>query len=367
MTENQSRIDSSADELGEPPFSPTYFIARDKFRKACGKAGADLHALPLTARGPDGQPLFIDIARFGASKPDRVLLLSGGLHGVEGFAGSAVQTALVNQLPPLSEGGAIILVHCLNPFGMSWLRRWNESNVDLNRNFFDPTQNQPSTPDAYRKVEQFLNPPRPPSRDFFLIKAAWQIARFGFSNLKQAVASGQGEYPRGLFFRGRDREESVRVYRAWLQQHLAGLDHLFVIDLHTGLGPFGHGSIYQKLTGRDSGELGDLLNLPVEMEAPGSKGVGYHFSGGQDQLLLELFPRSRIDYLTLEFGTYGNLKVLKALRAENQHHHFGSGKIDHWSKTDLKNAFCPPSEEWRRTVVEQGVELVRRAAKYLWD
>jgi len=366
MTENNPSIDSATTNTGERPFSPTYFAARDKFRKSCEWVGATLHTLPLTARGSGGEPLFTDIAWLGSGEPDRVLLVSSGLHGVEGFAGSAVQTALLDRLPSFPKDGAILLVHCLNPFGMAWLRRWNESNVDLNRNFFDPAVAQPPTPPIYRRANLFLNPPRPPSRDFFLIKALWQIARFGFANLKQAVASGQGEFPRGLFFRGRGPEESVRLYRSWLQQHLQKPGHLFVIDLHTGLGPFGHGSVYQKLTGRESGDLSEHLHRAIEWETPGSKGVGYHFPGGHDQLFLDLYSRSRIDYLTLEFGTYGNLKVLQALRAENQHHHFGTGKVEHWTKTDLKNAFCPPSGKWRQMVVEQGTGLVRSAAKFLW-
>ena len=37
----------------------------------------------------------------------------------------------------MPEDVAIVLVHALNPFGFAWRRRWNENNVDLNRNFLD--------------------------------------------------------------------------------------------------------------------------------------------------------------------------------------------------------------------------------------
>jgi hypothetical protein len=30
---------------------------------------------------------------------------------------------------------AVVFIHAVNPYGMSFWRRWNENNVDLNRNF----------------------------------------------------------------------------------------------------------------------------------------------------------------------------------------------------------------------------------------
>src|SRR5215471_211462 len=116
-------------------FSPDYFTARTRFREAAKKTGARFETLPLDVRGSGGEELGIDIAWFGAENPRRVLLHSSGLHGVEGFAGSAIQLQLLNELPALAKDAAVILVHILNPYGMSWLRRANENNVDLNRNF----------------------------------------------------------------------------------------------------------------------------------------------------------------------------------------------------------------------------------------
>src|SRR5262245_8496682 len=116
-------------------FSPDYFTARERFREDAARAGARLQALPLRAKGPKGEELSIEIATFGSDNPQRVLLHSSGLHGVEGFAGSAIQLQLLRNIPPLAADAALILVHILNPYGMAWLRRVNENNVDLNRNF----------------------------------------------------------------------------------------------------------------------------------------------------------------------------------------------------------------------------------------
>jgi len=96
-------------------FSPDYFAARDRFREAAARAGGRVETLPLDAKGPGGQNLGIDIAWFGAANPRRVLLHSSGLHGIEGFAGSAIQLQLINDIPALPDDTALIVVHVLNP------------------------------------------------------------------------------------------------------------------------------------------------------------------------------------------------------------------------------------------------------------
>ncbi len=69
---------------------------------------------------------------------NRALVISSGLYGVEGLFGSAVQLALLERYLPdyrLPPDLAIVIIHILNPFGCAWYRRWNEDNIDLNRNF----------------------------------------------------------------------------------------------------------------------------------------------------------------------------------------------------------------------------------------
>src|SRR5262245_66428486 len=104
-------------------FSPDYFTARDRFREYAARAGARLEALPLKVKGSQGRDLTIDIAWLGSATPDRLIVHSSGLHGVEGFAGSAIQLQLLNNSPALPANAAFIVVHILNPYGMAWLRR----------------------------------------------------------------------------------------------------------------------------------------------------------------------------------------------------------------------------------------------------
>src|SRR5688572_7001224 len=121
-------------------FSGDFEDARKRFREAVEKARGTWAPYPIAARGPRDEELTIDVASLGNVAAERVVVVSGGLHGPEGFFGSAVQTAWLakRKAAALPESLRILLLHALNPFGFAWRRRWNESNVDLNRNFLLP-------------------------------------------------------------------------------------------------------------------------------------------------------------------------------------------------------------------------------------
>src|SRR5438876_363535 len=181
-------------------FSADYTTARTRFREGVKNAGGRLESLELEAKGPNGERLSIDIAWFGSEKPKRVFVHSSGLHGVEAFAGSAIQLQWLKQgIPPIPEGTAIVLVHVINPYGMTWLRRFNENNVDLSRNFLAPREEFAGAPETYRKLDGFLNPKTPPTRDLFYLRAAWPLVRYRMASLRQAIAGGQYINPKGLF------------------------------------------------------------------------------------------------------------------------------------------------------------------------
>lgn len=312
-------------------FSPDYANARQRFVAAAAQRGAARYALPLDARGPEGSPLTIDIAWIGTAQPRRVLVHSSGLHGVEGFAGSAIQLALLEEELAVPDDGALVLVHVLNPFGMAWLRRVNENNVDLNRNFAGVDERRDQAPELYRRLDRVLNPPSAPGFDLFYLRAAWEVLRHGLKPLRQAIAGGQYAYPRGLFYGGQRLEQGPSRYLAWVRGHLAAVASGAAIDVHTGLGRWRQESL---------------------------AGV-YEVHGGYGNVFDTL---GRIDTTTQEFGTYPSLQVLSALREENRWHHYGGGSIDHPAKARLKEMFAPRSKSWRSFVVQRGLALARASA-----
>ena len=69
-------------------FSADYREARAKFLAAAEAAGVAVQSYRNPAAGPDGQPLYTDVARLGPAGAERVMVVASSTHGVEGFAGS---------------------------------------------------------------------------------------------------------------------------------------------------------------------------------------------------------------------------------------------------------------------------------------
>lgn len=114
----------------EQHFRDSYYQARALFRsRATAVDHATLHSLPLPELQALG--LTIDVAVIGgpSRRADRVLLHMSGTHGVEGFAGSAIQSRLLERLAEGEEAEAeaglptLVFVHAVNPFGFSQVRR----------------------------------------------------------------------------------------------------------------------------------------------------------------------------------------------------------------------------------------------------
>ena len=78
-------------------FSADYSTARRRFRAAASRLGWELEAHSINAKSPNGEELTIEAALSPGKDSDRVLIISSGLHGVEGFFGSAVQSGLLEQ------------------------------------------------------------------------------------------------------------------------------------------------------------------------------------------------------------------------------------------------------------------------------
>ena len=111
-------------------FSPSYRIAREKFLAAARAAGLPVESLPHPLPGREGEALAMDVARDGSPDAGRVLIVSSACHGVEGYCGSGVQVAMLQDAEwrarAAAAGVAVVFIHALNPYGFSWLRRVNE-------------------------------------------------------------------------------------------------------------------------------------------------------------------------------------------------------------------------------------------------
>ncbi len=353
-----------------PAFTEDYLAARERFLQLTSPPGWQVVSHPLSAVGPAGEPLFIDVAVSPGIGPAAIntVIVSSGLHGVEGIFGSAVQRAALERLKqrdPAASRPRLVFVHALNPYGFAWLRRCNEENVDLNRNFLSELQSYHGSPDGYAKLNPLLNhPTRPSPYEFFLFHSIVAILRYGLPTLKRAIAAGQYDFPQGLFFGGKGPAETTRIvqhqFAGWLG-HGGSVIHL---DLHTGLGRRGD---YQLLadfppTPAQAARIRRLFGRDV---ASGhlSPSIAYVARGSIGEWCLKYAAGRDYNYLCVEFGTYRSTKVLAAMRAENRAHHWDvrDSQTYRWAKDRLVEMFCPRSESWRQRAAGQGVALIERA------
>lgn len=355
-------------------FAADYGEARRCFLDACLRAGlrVDSRRHPLTA--PDGTVLACDVAWSGPRAARRVLVMVSGTHGVEGFCGSAIQTDWLLSGGPdrLPDGCAVLLVHAINPHGFAWLRRVTEDGVDLNRNFVDFSQ-PPPVNEGYVELADAILPPalEGPPHDAAKAKLAAYRATHGKAAYEQAVSAGQYVDPRGLFYGGTAPTWSrLTLEEIALDYDVGGRAALCVLDLHTGLGPFGHGEL---ICDHPPGSLsvtlarqwfGDSVTEPALGTSSSVPKVG----------LVDYFWHGLVGdagcMLTLEFGTRPVDEVLDALRADHWLHAYGSvdgGQVD-WDaartraiKAQLMRTFCPDGPEWREMVLFRGRQVIRQA------
>lgn len=325
-------------------FSPDYATARERFLDAVPRAGGLTIGLPVDGQGPDGDPLSIDVAWFGAAKPRTAVLHIAGTHGVDGFTAAAAQLTLLEQgLPPIPDGVAVILVHCLNPYGMAWLRRADADNIDLNRNLCDDHASV-GMPDAYAQLDGLLNPASPPSMDFFPLRLRWTLLRSGPLGLQRAMQTGQSTNPRGLFYVGAGVQPALARFLDWLSSALADAARIISVDVHAGSQDMlmvdadtlpGIAERFSSATARPVDEAGTLAaHLP------------------------QRFPDADVIALSQELRASSAVRILHALREENRWHHYGDGDVQHNSRRRLQDALTPPVPGWRREAAGRCLDLI---------
>jgi len=377
-------------------FSPNYRTARARFCEAAHRLGLSVESQVIAATGPQGEPLVIDMTTLGPARSRRVLILSSGLHGVEGFFGSAVQLGWLSTLgspTDLPESVKVVLIHALNPFGMAWERRWNENNVDLNRNFwtdrsFLSGRDYRESLAVYDRLFSFLNPARPPSRwEPYTLKAICQIlaegwaARrrlppierpsmvafkaikaLGLAELQKTLPVGQYQHENGLFYGGSKTEETTALLQNKLPAQVEGADLALHIDFHTGLGQWAD---YKLLIVDPKGSprarwvakhFGDEV-----VEAWDGR-TAYNANGTLAGYFRDSIPGVTYHCLTAEFGTYKGSRVLGSLRAENQAHYHAKpdSSVYKWAKRQVVEAFVPAAHQWRSTAIGKALEIIRQ-------
>ena len=354
-------------------FPAAYRSGRHDFIASCEQTGVDVVArVHPNAKGRDGKPLFLDTAIIGPRDARKALLLISATHGVEGYFGSGVQTGLMREglAKRAPRDSKIVLLHALNPYGFSWDRRVNEDNADINRNFVDfvdPPQNKPYGALAAEISPRDISPEAMKKAN---AKLTDYLKTHGAFALQEAISRGQYKFADGIYYGGSHESWSAKMLKDVVNEDLAHVQKLIVVDFHTGLGEFGAGEVItEDLPGSLPYERARAMWGTRVASSEAGESVSAPLSGTIDKTFPGWLPDTELTFAALEVGTRSTRDVFNALRKDNWLHCFADKRHKHKDaraiRLELRDAFFPDTAEWKRMVWKHATEVVDAALKGL--
>lgn len=362
-------------------FSSSYAHARVKFLEGAAIAGLQIESHNHPLLGVDDETLAMDVALASPTAgvaSDKLLIVSSGCHGVEGYCGSGVQVFALHDAEWLAKaresGVTVLYIHALNPYGFSYKRRVTHENVDLNRNFQDFSKPLPVN-SAYREVSDMLESATWPPGPKNMASLRKYIAMKGLVALQAAVSGGQHEFPQGLFFGGTAPTWSNQTVRKVLRQHAGGIKNLAWIDLHTGLGSNGVGErIFDGKADatalararawwggekRADGSYSTPITSYEDGSSTSAKLTGEIWNSVED----EFSPQVQYTGIALEFGTKPPMDMMMALWAENwlNFHPEATQELAKQIKQDMQDAFFTDTDAWKGQIISQARQAMFQA------
>jgi len=343
-------------------FSETFEESRTKWFAAMDKhSNVEKFSLPVV------EDLNLDIALF-RGKTDQAYLHVAGTHGAEGYAGCAVQLAVLKDLKFDPETmPTLVFVHGLNPYGMKYNRRVNEDNIDLNRNYLTPEEFEfrKNNPNIAGYMDYDFNPvgTKYPILNllhvfYIQLQTLYQVS-FDLLKIKTALVSSQYHMKEGVQFGGFKRAASHTQLDKFLTEQLnvQGMRKVWMVDVHTGLGPYGAdtlmtGSQYPapKIFTAEKSGAGKLVGLANNQD---STSAGYEKVVGLACGHLNIFSNALQKFeVTQEFGTIPSVLVGALMISDNVSYQSGA---DPASRGFLvRRAFHVKSNIWEKEVVRRG-------------
>ncbi len=348
-------------------FSSDYQEAREKFITAALEIGASMESFQNLHTGPQGESLYMDVAAIGSENATNFLVLGSGTHGVEGFAGSGIQTGLLREgiASALKPNVRIIMIHAINPYGFAYLRRSNEDNIDLNRNFIDHSKPYPKN-DGYAELAGVISPKSISvwENTKFRLSLLWYRLRNGKAALIQALSDDQFSHPQGLFFGGHHEAWSSKTLKEIARRYLSNAKRVTFIDFHTGLGPHGDAELIMNVKANSPPFKRAVRFWGDRVKSTANGGsVSVDLLASLKLAIPKMIPQAEVTAVSLEFGTYPAKEVFLALRTENWLHHYGGENHPEAQeiKSELLRVFYPNTDDWKLQVWQQGKEIVDQA------
>ena len=300
----------------------------------------------------------------------KVVIITSGIHGVEGFVGNRLRMLFLDEfmenLDPDNTG--LYLVHAINPWGMKNQRRVTKSNVDMNRNFVLKEEKflEEINPE-YQLYDHILNPDRQ-------LHPLWQeiagvlgsvmgnLIRKGVKSLRNAVLQGQRFNSEGLYYSGEGYEPETRELIGLYKEIFSKYSEALLIDIHTGYGPkYQMSIINSQEEPREAAQLVDAFGYPLIRKANPEE--FYLMQGDMVDWLYKYRRSSGMDgqfyAAAFEFGTIGEsilheLISLWNMIFENQAFWHGALKEDIHTKVKktMLEMYFPSEKKWREKAIE---------------
>jgi predicted deacylase len=349
------------------------FLARGE-ALAARYSGVERFSIPVAS--PSGvTDLAVDALHVPAQvAPRRLLVISSGVHGVEGPAGSAVMRLFMAEFmsaEAMAETGVLFL-HAMNPYGFAKGRRFTENNVDLNRNASRDDTLYRSVNAGYPMVDAVINPQGPAdtgslANRFFHLRAVALIAQHGMGPLRQAVLQGQYQVPKGIYFGGQALEPQLAALAPRLQPILDTYPLSMSIDLHTGYGA--RGKLHLFFDPPKDPRVRERLETVFAGQAiDWGSGADFYTVTGDVVGWLGTLRRAGLHLpAVFEYGTMdsqktmGSIKSLHVTLLENQgvQHGYASAADEARIRRDYQEMFNPSSPAWRTKVIQDSRAMLR--------
>jgi len=343
----------------------SYNQSRSRFRLRAGTLANRWPQIRLTTLPlPSDPELTTDVITADPLvEKDRLIVITTGQHGIEGYLGSAVLELFfmdyADRLDARTTG--LLLIHAINPWGMHNWKRNNSANVDLNRNFIDGdfTALKDTNPD-YPALSDYFSPRKPlhhlsGARLGFVFSTIKNYAVFGARRLREAALMGQYRFPQGIYFGGTEIQPETAALMDVYRRGFAGYKEIVHLDMHTGYGPRDQMTmVVSPLEKRTAAELSARFGAP--RVAAANPDEFYTMQGDmidwEYRLVQRELPDTDFFAATCEFGTYGDsiLQAARSLRItilKNQvNQHGASPDAAAWVEREYRELYIPSEPAW---------------------
>lgn len=382
-------LDKQEEVAAEYAYSDVFYDEYDDVRAHLLETVNELkntgHNVQLSSYAIDEKDgLYIDSLYIPATdKQTNLIVITTGVHGIEGYIGSVMLDVFWEEIYSAEINKAntgVLVVANVNPYGMKYHRRYNENNVDLNRNFildwstFDMTVNK-----DYPKVDTFLGPKDAMGNIIghelsFYGSMIKELIEDGADTISNALLGGQYEAPEGVYYGGNGDEASTTYLKDVFKQTLESeYENIVHIDVHSGYGPRYNmvifNSVFEKMNEAESVALfgydNIIANDSEDFYATTGDTTDFYY-----RLKEQLGTDNSLFSTCFEFGTIGDsfldsIISMKYTIEENQNHWNPSNNAttNEIIKERYQELFYPTEKNWREKTVEDFAKACKGVLK----